>query len=621
MSNTNSNSKNLASILLARGNITQAQHDEFLKEAEKPNISLTQLIKESGFVQPRDYAEARAELLEIPFMDLQGKQLTDDILSLIPYDVASNYQLVPFDIKNKVMKIAMLDPENFKAIEALEFVTKNSGYDTEIYLTYKDSYEFVIKQYASLKSEIGQALANADIGFSKTKKEKEADKEQIDITERDKELEKVIQEAPISKAVAVILRHAVDGRASDIHIEPMEDESKVRYRVDGVLHSTLKLPKEVHSAIISRIKILSNLRIDEQRVPQDGRFRSIIDGKDIDFRVSTLPIVNGEKVVMRILDKSEGIKSLEDLGLYGRELKIIQESSKTPHGTILVTGPTGSGKSTTLYSVLSILNAEGVNIITLEDPVEYFIPGINQSQIRPEVGLSFASGLRSILRQDPDIIMVGEIRDNETAEMAVHAALTGHLVLSTLHTNNAIGAIPRLIDMDIEPFLLTAALTVVLAQRLVRSICDGCKEEIEIPGNFKSEFEKEIEDIKKVSRKDIKIPKMRMFKGKGCPKCGGQGYKGRIGIFEVLPVTQAIRDLMVTNATEDAIMEKAVEEGFLNMKQNGILKVFQGLTTMEEIIRVTKAEEEDITTNLQEEAKEKPLITQNGGEEATSKEQ
>ncbi len=397
----------------------------------------------------------------------------------------------------------------------------------------------------------------------------------------------MIEEAPIIKIVDVILSNAIEGNASDIHVEPSEKDVRVRYRIDGILHTSLMLPKSIHSAIVSRIKILSNLKIDESRLPQDGRFHVDVGKKSVDLRVSILPLIYGEKIVMRILDKTTNAPTLEQLGIRGLGLTWIKENIKKTHGIFLITGPTGSGKSTTLYSILSILNTPTVNILTLEDPVEYFIEGVNQSQINPDIGLTFANGLRSMLRQDPNIIMVGEIRDKETAEIAVHAALTGHLLFSTLHTNNSVGAMPRMIDMGIEPFLLTASVNLIMAQRLVRKICPDCKQEIPLTKAVEEEIRKSLENVPEEYFEGLDRKNLKVFKGAGCEKCGHTGYNGRSGIYEVLPVTPDIQDLVLSKSSTRRLYEEAAKLGMITMKQDGVIKILRGETTMEEIIRVT----------------------------------
>ena len=526
---------------------------------------------------------AKAVFFHIPYIDLRSIAMPKEALTLVSKETMENYAFIPFAKAAGTLKIALTDPSNLQALEALEFLAQQGKYRIELYLTSRGSYLEALQKNRTITSEVGEAL--------EVMKQKEyagiVQKKEAEVPDVSK---KITPEAPITRIVDVVIQHAITARASDIHIEPQENELRIRYRVDGVLHSSLIVPKIVHPAIVSRIKILSNLKIDEQRLPQDGRFHMDVDKRSIDFRVSTLPTVNGEKVVARILDKSGGVPKLEELGIVGMKLSRLKENITKAHGMVLVTGPTGSGKSTTLYAVLNILNKIGVNIVTLEDPVEYFIDGVNQSQINPDIGLTFASGLRSILRQDPNIIMVGEIRDRETAELAVHSALTGHLVFSTLHTNDAIGAIPRLLDMGIEAFLLTASLNAVMAQRLVRKICQDCKKEIPATDEVKKIFISELADIPTEESLDIVLKEkdMKIFAGAGCRVCGDSGYKGRIAIVEVMPLSDAIKNLVLNHEAISKIKEQAKKEGMIGMKQDGLIKVLRGATTIEEVIRVTK---------------------------------
>jgi type IV pilus assembly protein PilB len=412
--------------------------------------------------------------------------------------------------------------------------------------------------------------------------------------------EESMKDAPVTKLVQVIISHAIEGHASDIHIEPMEGNYRVRFRVDGILHTSLMLPKEIGPVVISRIKILASLKIEEKRKPQDGRFRFEHEKKSIDFRVSTLPVLAGEKIVLRILDKEEGLADLGALGLIGTAVENTQLAIRETYGMILLTGPTGSGKSTTLYALLKILNNEEKNIITLEDPIEYNLEGLNQSQIKPEIGYTFASGLRTVLRQDPNVIMVGEIRDAETAELAVHAALTGHLMFSTLHTNTAIGAIPRLIDMGIEPFLLASSLRMVIAQRLVRKICSDCKAEKKMSESVRKKILDEIKGISEneLSKCELKLEENPVFYyGKGCDACNGSGFAGRLAIYEAVYITESIKNLITEKeGNEQLVAEETKKLGFLTIKQDGIIKVLKGWTTIEEVERVT-----GISKNLIEE--------------------
>jgi len=395
----------------------------------------------------------------------------------------------------------------------------------------------------------------------------------------------MIKSAPVTKIISVILRHAIEGRASDIHVEPVANQSRIRYRIDGILHTTIVLPIYVHSALVSRIKVMANLKIDETRVPQDGRIRLNIFNKDVDFRISTLPLVMYEKVVMRILSTPEKAPTLQDLGFEGLQLAKMMSNIRKPNGMFLVTGPTGSGKSTTLFAVLSALNSEAVNITTLEDPVEYFIAGVNQSAIRGEVGFTFANGLRSLLRQDPNIIMVGEIRDNETASLAIQASLTGHFLLSTLHTNSAVGAIPRLYDMKVEPFLLSNTCNLLAAQRLVRKICIHCKEEVKIDPKVMYRIAEEFQAIpdRALYGGINKSSPMKFFRGRGCPRCGGSGYSGRSAVVEAIDVTKQMKDLITTGFRRKEVEEELKRQDFITMKQDGIIKTLLGITSLEEV--------------------------------------
>ncbi len=403
------------------------------------------------------------------------------------------------------------------------------------------------------------------------------------------DMERLVEEAPVIKIVAVIIKHAVEGRASDIHVEPLRTKSRVRFRVDGLLKSSIFLPSRIHPAVIARIKILSNMKLDESRIPQDGRFSTRVGNRDVDFRVSTFPTTLGEKVAIRILDPTTGLKSIEELGLIGRNLAVAKDALQKPYGLILITGPTSSGKTTTLYAMLSRLNKEEANVLTLEDPVEYHLDGVNQSQVRPELGFDFAKGLRHLVRQNPNILMVGEIRDSETADAAIHATLTGHIVLSTLHTTNALGVVPRLIDMGVEPFLVPTALNIAVAQRLVRALCLDCKKKVTTKSEIKDLILKAIESLPPSVKKDVKIPKpFEIYESKGCKKCNQQGFRGRTAIFEVLKMTDELAEIILKGVTEERIREEAFRQGMITMKQDGILKVLDGVTTIEEVIRAAE---------------------------------
>lgn len=569
-------------FLLEKGFITKEALIQARSESLTNHKNLYDYLVAEKFISEEELTQARGLFFNLPYIDLKNHKLTKEVLELIPKDTINTYKLVPFELSNKTLKVALTDPTNLAALGALEFLSQKNKLQLELYITSTTSFMSVFRKSESITKEVRQALNEVA--------EKERLDEQKKVVKSEAKIEeKIVDEAPISKIVDVVIRHAIEGRASDIHIEPSEEDLRVRYRIDGVLQSSLILPKTVHSAIVSRIKILSNLKIDEQRLPQDGRFHVNLEGKPIDFRVSTFPTVIGEKVVLRILDKSTGAPTLDELGISGHRLELVQEAIKKPHGMFLMTGPTGSGKSTTLYAILSMLNKPGVNIVTLEDPVEYFIDGVNQAQIRPEIGLTFASGLRSILRQDPNIIMVGEIRDKETAELAVNSALTGHLVFSTLHTNSAIGAIPRLIDMGIEPFLLTASLNLLAAQRLVRRICDKCKEQREPTEPIRELIKGELKGIKDYELAGLDLNNPKVYVGKGCAACENTGYKGRVGIYEVVNITKPIQDLITDRKPAIKIQEYAtLQEGMLLMRQDGLLKALRGFTTIEEVVRVTK---------------------------------
>jgi len=526
----------------------------------------------------------KANALGIPFL-AEIPEIKKGALSVISEELARKYNMAAFEKNDKLVKICMLDPENFEALNVLRFISESNGFEFEIYLTSGKIFGEILHQYgASTDKVIADAARSLqgeeDEGFIGPDDKKQQERENI-------------QDAPVTKLLSVITRHAIEGKASDIHIEPIDKEYRVRFRVDGILHSSLVAPKEVGRAVVSRIKILSNLKIDEKRKPQDGRFKIIENGKSVDFRVSTFPVVEGEKVVMRLLDKEDKGVGIEGLGLMGKSREILERGIKSPYGIILITGPTGSGKSTTLYSFLQILNNEDRNIVTLEDPVEYSIGGINQSQVKPEIGYTFANGLRSILRQDPNVIMVGEIRDGETAELTIHAALTGHLVFSTLHTNSSIGAIPRLVDMGIEAFLLSSSLQIVAAQRLVRRICENCKEEMHIPSRIAENVRSELKavDSKEIEKYGLNIEgsDLKFYHGKGCDACAQSGYKGRIAIYEALEVDEQLKEIISDkNGNEGHIEDYANKNGMIAMRQDGILKALLGMTTLSEVERVTK---------------------------------
>lgn len=531
----------------------------------------------------------RSKRLGVPFADLSGAAVRHDVLREVSEEAASFYQFVPIDIKGDVLEVGMVNPDDLKSREAISFIAQRRNLAPQIFLITLVDFQNIIAQYRNVKKEVQAALADLEDELSGKGKKVELEQKEERMEEA---MERVMAEAPITKIVAVILRHAQEGRASDIHIEPMEKEVRVRFRVDGAAQIGLTLPKSIQAAIVSRIKILSNLKIDETRVPQDGRFQSVIDNKKIDFRVSTFPTSMGEKVVLRLLDASVGLMSFDDLGLGGHNLRIVQKGLDKPFGMILITGPTGSGKSTTLYAILNTLNKEDVNIVSLEDPVEYYIHGISQSQVKPEINYTFASGLRSILRQDPDIIMVGEIRDTETAELATHAALTGHIVLSTLHTNNAVGVIPRLVDMGVNGFLLPPSLNICMGQRLVRRLCQQCKKQTPPPAKIKELIVKELAALPEGAKEEIKdivsAGDIKVWEAPGCKFCAKKGTKGRIAIFEVLMMTPELQSIIVEGPTEAKIEKEAARQGMITMRQDGFIKVLRGLVSLEEVLNAVE---------------------------------
>lgn len=525
----------------------------------------------------------KSQIVKVPIKIVSPEEVLLEALEIIPEESAKYYKMIPLKRDKNEIEIGMIYPEDLKTREALEFLARQNKFNYKVFLIPPSNFNLILKKYRTLKKEVKVALEELEVEFKK---------EDTGIIKKRKvgtgELERIVEEAPISKVVAVILRHAVDGNASDIHIEPGKERLRVRFRLDGILHASIFLPLRVLPAVVARIKILSNLKIDETRIPQDGRFSTKVVNRDVDFRVSTLPTNLGEKVVIRILDPEQRKINFEELGIKGRNLEVLKRSFKNTYGMILAVGPTGSGKSTTLYAILGVFNKEEVNILTLEDPVEYSIEGVNQSQVRPEIGYTFANGLRSALRQDPDILMVGEIRDEETASLSVHAALTGHVLLSTLHTSNATGAIPRLIDMGIKPFLLPSTLSLIIGQRLLRKLCVHCRKKITPGSKIKKIISKALDSIPEISKKGTNIPKkMFIYESKGCKRCGS-GYSGRVGIYEVLEITKELSKMILTSPGENDIKKEAERQGMITMKQDGILKVLEGLTSLEEVLRVAE---------------------------------
>ena len=562
---------NLSDFLLNQRLITEAQYQDIKLKSASQGIPEDQIIESLHILTEGKLSEAKARLLGVPFISLQTTSFSPQALRLVPRAVVERFNAIPFlyDEKAKTLSVAMGDPLD---LEALSFIRQKTGLTIKTFAAAPSDVTAAISQQyrQEIVGQVGDAL-----------KEDQDDEDKIAPIEDQTEQSKSIEEAPIAKIVSTILEYAATSRASDVHIEPQEDRVRVRYRIDGILYDRLSLPKKVQESVISRIKILADMKIDEHRIPQDGRFNFSVGSNAVDLRISVLPTVFGEKIVMRLLRKSGGIPTLPDLGLNGVSLRNLETNILRPHGIILVCGPTGSGKTSTLYSVLSKLNTPKVNIMTLEDPVEYQIPGVNQVQINPAVGLTFATGLRSFLRQDPNIILVGEVRDKETTELAIQAALTGHLVFSTLHTSDAAGALPRLLDLGAETFLLASTLNAVLGQRIVRKICTTCRQPYVPSPQLIDEMKKELGLL-------YPTTEVKLFRGKGCDECGNSGYFGRIGIFEVLPVTEKISNLILAHPDSGAVQKEAIVEGMITMKQDGYIKAIQGITTIEEVIRVAE---------------------------------
>jgi len=517
------------------------------------------------------------EVYDIPVKKLDGKRIPFDALKYIPQQSSAHYQFIPLSIQDGVLEVGMVDPEDSEARDALLFIASKNHIPFKIYLISKADFDLAIKSYEGISGEINKSLGDLQGDI-------EAAEESVSIYKKEEELPKanIVEEAPVTKIVSVILQHAASGNASDIHIEPMPDKVKVRFRVDGILYTSLFLPITVHEAIVARVKILTNvMKLDEKRKPQDGRFSAMVEGKKVDFRVSTFPTYFGEKVVMRILDPAKKLVNLASLGLDEEQSAIIRRSITRPYGLVLITGPTGSGKTTTLYSMLSELEKEKFNVVSLEDPIEYDIAGVSQSQVHPEINYTFANGLRSILRQDPDIIMVGEIRDKETAKLAIQASLTGHLVLSTLHTNSAIGVVPRLIDMGVEPYLIPPTLVLAIGQRLVPILCEDAKTPVSTSGSIDMMVEKQFADLPEEFRSKLPLGKTVYHAGKS-PSCPS-GTKGRMGVFEFLEMDRELERIILNNPGESEIYRYARSKGFVSMKEDAIIKAFKGVISFEEV--------------------------------------
>lgn len=574
--------------LVARGLLKGSDLDSLKKKAESLNKPLFSMLVTDGHISDEELTKSIAIATKVPYVNLAETKVNPQVLSLLPLEIAERYMAVPLGVMQNRLVVAMLDADN---IQAVDFLSSKIGRPLKVYLASEAGIRSVLSQYTSdIEKDVAGVLEPHH---------EQSEEVTTDIQTNDKNIQTIVQDSPISKALTAILDYAANNRASDIHIEPSEKELKIRCRVDGVLREVMKLPKSTEAPLVSRIKILSNLKIDEHRIPQDGQFTIRVGNKSIDLRIAISPVVWGEQVVIRLLDKSGTSLKLEEMGYAGRALRTIREGLTRPNGMILTSGPTGSGKSTSLYALIQEIKNDAINIVTLEDPVEYKMDGINQIQVNPDVGLTFASGLRSILRQDPDCVMVGEIRDKETATLAVQAALTGHLVFSTLHTNSAAGILPRLLDMGIEPFLIASTVHTVIGQRLVRRNVEDKEvyqsEKVEtdaIKETLGMLLPKTNEEKKSVSEDlgydDLPLASENaytLYKGRDKPTQPG-GFKGRLGLYEVFTVTEEIQDLIIKRSTSTEIQNKAVEQGMVTMRQDGYLKALAGKTTVQEVNRV-----------------------------------
>lgn len=566
---------------LARlGIVKENQISEIESVAEKKYAgSIDQALLEFG-VEEKSLLQVKSDFFNIPMASIGTKGVSFDILKYIPEDSARHYNLAPIAFEDGVLHVGIIDPENIQALDALQFISAKLNVPFKMFLISAKDFENILNNYKGITGEVDQALTDLETENT-TSEELNAAAEKLGALKPGEE-ERIIEDAPIIKIVAVILRHASEGNASDIHIENTGEQVKVRFRVDGVLHTSLILPLSVYSGVVARIKILAKMRLDEKRKPQDGGFSAKIDGRKIDFRVSSLPTYYGEKIVMRILDTQKGVKGLDELNMSPEYLAMVKKAIDKPFGLILITGPTGSGKSTTLYSMLNAINREVNNVVSLEDPVEYHIPDMNQSQVMPEIGYTFASGLRSILRQDPNIIMVGEIRDKETAQLAIQAALTGHLVFSTLHTNSAVGVVPRLVDMGVDPYLIAPTLILAMAQRLVRVNCPGPNQEVPIDGATKIMIDKQFEDLPDEFKKDLPINAGFVHEALPSEECPS-GMRGRMAVFEMFEIDKELQNVILKNPVEQEIYKIARKRGMITMREDAILKSIKGTVPFQEV--------------------------------------
>jgi type IV pilus assembly protein PilB len=571
----------ILNLAVQKGLIKEDQIEEIKAESSRQNLTMDQALISKG-VAPEDVLKLQGEFLGIPTRSVNAEDITDAILGYIPQESAEHYHFVPIGDSDGVLEVGMTNTDDINAVDALNFISTKIGIPFKIFLISPEDFAKVFSLYKGLTSEVSKALGELETELkAEAPNKKQKEKEDEKVTDTNTGDTKISEDAPVTKIVATILRYASDGNASDIHIEPWRANVKVRFRVDGIMNTSLVLPLKVHSAVVARIKILCNMRLDEKRKPQDGRFSARVENRRIDFRVSTFPTYFGEKVVMRLLDQEKGVKKLAELGFSEKNLKIIMSAIDRPYGLILLSGPTGSGKTSTLYSMLNEVDREHLNVLSLEDPIEYNIEGMSQSQVQPEIDYTFASGLRTTLRQDPDVIMVGEIRDKETAQLAIQAALTGHLVFSTIHTNSAVGVIPRLIDMGVDPYLIAPTLILAIAQRLVRVLCPNSGKPLPVVDSLKVMLDKQFKDLpeKYLSELPFTDTVYSIAPSSDCPA----GVRGRMAVLEVLEMDKEIEEIILKNPTEVAINKIVRSKGMLTMKEDAILKAMHRQIPFEEV--------------------------------------
>lgn len=572
--------QDLVKQLVTKGLLDSQVGDKIIEESRVSQTPVEEVIYKKRIIDDIQVAKVKSELLKVPYKKIDATSIPQELLNLIPFETSQTYRLAPIEKRDSLLVIGMMNPFDLRAQEALRFIAKREGLSLGVYLTTPSDLSEVWRRYSPYQNEIESAVKELNI----------KDSDEIDRVALE-EGAKSAEDAPIIKIVASTLKQSVQLGASDIHIEPQRSHLRIRFRVNGDLYEAASLPGSLSQPVISRVKVLARLRLDEQRIPQDGRFRAIISDRDIDFRVSTFPTPSGEKVAIRVLDPKTGLRGLKEIGFSEHNLKLLTDALAEPFGMILISGPTGSGKSTSLYAMMQQLNKDDVNIVSLEDPVEYFMEGINQSQVKPEIGYDFASGLRQILRQDPDVIMVGEIRDKETASLAVNAALTGHRMLSTIHTNNALGVVPRLIDLGVPPFLLPPALRIMLSQRLILRLCDECRMEEVASPEFQKIISEELallpesQDMSKSFSKPYSV--FRSEPKADCKVCSGKGVTGRIAISEVFRMTPDLSQVISSGFTEAKLLSEAKKQGMVSLRQDGILKALQGLVSIEEVLNET----------------------------------